>query len=93
MSVSVRACVRVSVGACVCVCMCVCVYVYLRACLLVGSFGPMGKGGTGLAPLGPIAYLSLQSPRRQRKRLCVSRLFVYLMCVCVRVRLSVGASV
>ena len=45
MSVSVRACVRVSVGACVCVCMCVCVYVYLRACLLVGSLGPMGKGG------------------------------------------------
>ena len=90
MSVSVRACVRVSVGACVCVCMCVCVYVYLRACLLVGS---LVKGGTGLAPLGPIAYLSLQSPRRQRKRLCVSHLFVYLMCVCVRVRLSVGASV
>ena len=55
MSVSVRACVRVSVGACVCVFMCVCVYVYLRACLLVGSLGPMGKGGTGLAPLGPIA--------------------------------------
>ena len=53
MSVSVRASVRVSVGACVCVCMCFCVYVYPRACLLVGS---LGKGGTGLAPLGPIAY-------------------------------------
>ena len=47
---------------CICVCVClsmrVCVWVYVKLCawLLVGALRPLGKGGTGLAPLGPIAY-------------------------------------
>ena len=45
-----------------CVCLsvhvrvCVWVYVHLCAWLVAGSLGPLAKGGTGLAPLGPIAY-------------------------------------
>ena len=55
----VFACLRVSdvcLFDCAYACVCVWVYVHLCAWLVAGSLGPLGKGGTGLAPLGPIAY-------------------------------------
>ena len=85
----VFACIRVSdvclfVCASACVCVCVWVYVHLCAWLVAGSLGPLGKGGTGLARLGPIAYeaFPLLFLRFCACLLCLSvRLFIYA-CSC-----------
>ena len=83
----VFACLRVSdvcLFVCACACVCVWVYVHLCAWLVAGSLGPLGKGGTGLAPLGPIAYeaFPLLFLRFCACLLCLSvRLFIYA-CSC-----------
>ena len=77
-------CTCARAGICVCECVCVCVYVHLCAWLVAGSLGPLGKGGTGLAPLGPIAYeaFPLLFLRFCACLLCLSvRLFIYA-CSC-----------
>ena len=81
----VFACLRVSdvcLFVCACACVCVWVYVHLCAWLVAGSLG-QGEG-TGLAPLGPIAYeaFPLLFLRFCACLLCLSvRLFIYA-CSC-----------